>query len=278
MALAQNIVDQIGNSTTTLLGNQRFIDTAIAQVTITPENFQGIAGFVFDIIESDTLRLQSSITDHYTEDNQAIQNQVAQKPLQFTIRGLVGESVINDIGILPEKGSFRDKLTNITAYLPGLTGQTLQALRRIDKVREIKKRFDDNENLFSIFKDLLISPRETRQAKAFGFFYALWGGTDETVTTLSREAPVPFTVDTPWHTFTNMMILDLKATQGPDSKEITSFEITFKQLRFAKTILVQTAEERLAHPQSVEKDKGKTQGPRSVLFKIFNFGKRLLGF
>lgn len=51
----------------------------------------GIAGFLFDIRGEESAEVSSEITDHYVEDNTAIQDQVALKPEIITVRGMVAE-------------------------------------------------------------------------------------------------------------------------------------------------------------------------------------------
>src|ERR1700729_4349756 len=60
--------------------------------------------------------LQSDITDHYIEDNTALQDQIALKPEEVTTHGFIGE--LNDVAppILAAVQAIADKLTVIDAY------------------------------------------------------------------------------------------------------------------------------------------------------------------
>lgn len=51
----------------------------------------GIAGFLFDITGDEWIELTSQVTDHYTEANTAIQDNIALEPEKVTVRGLVAE-------------------------------------------------------------------------------------------------------------------------------------------------------------------------------------------
>lgn len=53
----------------------------------------GIAGFIFDIDDETEMALRSEITDHWTEENVAIQDHIALLPEEITVRGLVAEVV-----------------------------------------------------------------------------------------------------------------------------------------------------------------------------------------
>lgn len=68
------------------------LSTLEKQAIIRPENPPpGIAGFLFDIRGEETAEMTADVTDHYVEDNTAIQDQVALKPEIITVRGLVAE-------------------------------------------------------------------------------------------------------------------------------------------------------------------------------------------
>lgn len=68
------------------------VSTLQNKAIVRPDNPpRGIAGFLFDIRQEETIELNSDITDHYVEDNTAIQDQVALKPEMITLRGLVAE-------------------------------------------------------------------------------------------------------------------------------------------------------------------------------------------
>lgn len=51
----------------------------------------GIAGFLFDIPGDEWIELESEITDHYTEANTAVQDNIALRPERVTLRGIVAE-------------------------------------------------------------------------------------------------------------------------------------------------------------------------------------------
>lgn len=51
----------------------------------------GIAGFLFSIPEEEEINLKCDITDHFLEDNTSVVDQIALKPEEVTVRGLVAE-------------------------------------------------------------------------------------------------------------------------------------------------------------------------------------------
>ena len=60
----------------------------VGKYVVSPVVNLGIGGLAFDIFEEHKVELQSDITDHYVEDNTAIQDQIANRPLKFTLRGI----------------------------------------------------------------------------------------------------------------------------------------------------------------------------------------------
>jgi uncharacterized Fe-S center protein len=81
----------ITGSLASLSNNVNFLSSATQQAIVKPEDFKGIAGFVFDVITLDSIELSSDITDHYIEDNTAINDHIALKPEIIRVEGLVGE-------------------------------------------------------------------------------------------------------------------------------------------------------------------------------------------
>ena len=59
---------------------------------VTPNSFPpGVNGFVFDVIDDETIQLDADITDSWIETNSTIQDHIALKPVRFTLKGYVGE-------------------------------------------------------------------------------------------------------------------------------------------------------------------------------------------
>lgn len=65
---------------------------------------------------------------------------------------------------------------------------------------------------------------QNKQQKAFQKFYGYW------------KSKTLFTIQTPWRKFNNVAILSIDANQDEDTEEMSTFEIVFKQLRFAKDV------------------------------------------
>lgn len=182
--------------------------------------------------------LESDITDHYIEDNTAINDQIALRPESITVHGVVGE--INNV--TPEKLRIlkvaAEKLSVISAYTPALSATAIAVYNQAEQVyntaltvkksgvaawQSLNKTGTLNEISSNGLRDDEPSESQTIQQVYFQQFYGHW-----------RNRKL-FTVQTPWAIFNNMAIKSLRAIQSQDSLVITDFEITFKMIRIAKT-------------------------------------------
>lgn len=250
----------IADSITTFSNNLAFISSATKQAVVKPQNFEGIAGFLFDIPKREEINLSADITEHYIENNTVINDHIALKPETLTLEGFVGELKFKSNRSLPILGGVVDKLNLIDGFFPDITTQANQLYTQTENALNVANQAKKNtENIYGLFNDLDSSSKETKQAKAFYFFYALWQ---------SREV---FTVDTPWHVFTNMFIIDLKAMQE-ENNYLTNFSVTLKKIRFAENIQVKQRQGRNGQQNSKISNNGKTKGktkPVSFLRGLF---------
>lgn len=201
--------------------------------------------FLFDYEGEQTVALESDITDHFVEDNTAIQDQWALKPEIVTTHGFIGE--LNDISpkALQLLQTLADKLVVISAYTPVLSTTALIAYNEAFFLYQTAANAANSaisawssingtggENVIGstglqgdVFNASTgkISNNQNKQQVAFQQFYGYW------------RARTLFTVQTPWAIFQNMAIASLRAIQSPETRVITDFEVRFKMLRFAET-------------------------------------------
>lgn len=196
--------------------------------------------FLFHYEGEQTVGLESDITDHFIEDNTAVQDQIALKPEIITTHGFIGE--LNDI---PPKAlaivkTIADKLTAIVAYTPVVT-ETAQlaysealllyqvAQNAVNAAISTWSSITGEGNGQAVIGSSGIALSEAPQNKqqvAFQQFYGWW-----------RNRTL-FTVQTPWAVFQNMAIKSLRAIQDAETNVISDFELSFKMIRVAQTIAV----------------------------------------
>lgn len=207
---------------------------------INPANGQPLQpppALLFHYEGEQTVAIESDITDHYVEDNTAIQDQIALKPEVITTHGFIGE--LNDVppAALAAVQQVADKLTTIGAYVPGLSLSALIAYQEAFFLYQVAA--NTANSAVSAWNTVTGSggttvigasgiqtqqPNQTKQQLMFQQFYGYW-----------RNRTL-FTVQTPWAIFQNMAIKSLRAIQDAQTNVITDFEVQFKMIRFASTI------------------------------------------
>ena len=201
--------------------------------TVTSET-TGIGGFELTIREDESIKLENSITDYYAEDNSSLQDNIALKPLTFTINGIVAEKyqdvrVSSSIAgqymsvlapalqLVPDIGSF---LLEKAFVIEAMIGELMSTINTgLDVINEMLK--PENDSGEEQQQENQSEP--TNQQKAFIFFYSAYK---------SREL---FEVALPWCTINNCAIESVEMTQPASTRMLSTLKITFKQMNFAST-------------------------------------------
>lgn len=198
------------------------------QAIIRPNNPPvGIAGFLFDIPLEDRVSLRSAITDSFVEDNTAIQDQIALSPEEISVRGLVAELVQTT-----EQLKKLLAVQNPLGATPGMEVRITEGQAQKMKQAAAAKAgatvaIAPADSLYSIYTSQAPGPpSQTKQSRAFGYFYQLWKG---------RQM---FSVETPWGFFTSMAITSVDVIQPEESRGQSELAITFKKIRIAQEVTV----------------------------------------
>ena len=206
------------------------IDTA---ALVTPQEDVGFNGWLFHIPQDSSLEFNSNITDHYVENNKAVQDNVSLQPIEYTVTGLIGELNWRDVYDKTQQAvaAVEDKLPILSILTPELTAQALQTFNLVDKAYNTAKKLeklagDNNDD--GVYEQFLkqagksftsaIPGKLKQQELAVNFFFWAWQG---------RKL---FRVQTPWRIFENMVIKSCRANQSESGKTATNLVITFKQL------------------------------------------------
>lgn len=248
-----------------------YLDSLTSRYLIKPKSVSGIGGFVFDYEGEETLNLHADITDHYTEDNTAIQDHVARNPTHLTMRGFVAELVYKpQAGILGTLESIQNRLTTVPAYLgkytPGSVATIQKALTKTQStINQIDQAVSRVQNVVGLFGNAAAG--QTKQEIAFTKLSALW------------ETNQMMIVETPFGIFGNMLIEDLIFVQGEDTRQWSDITVKLKAMRFAstQTASIDFKSGRAAPQGESQVNKGSTKGTpvaqsvlRGLLPKAFN--------
>lgn len=189
--------------------------------------------FLFHYEEEQKVRLESDITDHFVEDNTSLQDQIALKPVTVSTNGFIGE--LNDIPppALAALKLVADKLSMLTPFNPQLS-ITAQLAYNNAAQAYATARVVANTAISAWDSIINGGPSQTLQQVAYTKFFAYW------------KSRTLFTVQTPWAIHQDMAIKSLDANQDGDTRMITGFSISFKQVQFASTKLSTTFQGRAA--------------------------------
>ena len=176
--------------------------------------------FLFHIIGEQAVNAQSDITDHYVENNTALQDHIAIRPTNVTVSGYIGE--LNNVvpkALLPLKQAV-DRLGILDGYLPAITNTALRAYNTASQAYAAAQKAS------SAYKKITgAGVEQTKQQVAYAYFYNRF---------LNRQL---FQVQTPYGMFDSMAIQSLRVTQTEGDKNQSDFEITFKKIKMAQTLL-----------------------------------------
>lgn len=216
------------------LNNLGNFQSSLQQYVVTPANAFGLAGFVFDIEGEARVELNNDITDHYVEDNSAVQDHIAVKPKRITLRNYVGELVHKQDNTTdtPLQQAVQ-KLTVLTAALPTLAIGAQQAYNLFQQQSAGASSFGQavtadssaGANLYALAKNL-VSAQNNKQQAAYQYLKAL------------RDQKMIFSIQTPFEFMTSMAIENIIMIQPEETTYMSSVSVTFKEIRPASTLTI----------------------------------------
>ena len=185
---------------------------------------ENVGGFVFDISGTAQHTLESDITDHYVEDNTAIQDHWALKPESIVLKNYQGELVYANKSLPTTKNKVPVKLSVSSVIVPNILPQTQQNQKAINIIQNNNNNANidtSQTDLASQFQGIKNSTGATRQQKAYQFFKTI------------RANRTLITVVTPYGTFNNIAIANIVPFQDEDTEMMSTFTLTLKEMRFA---------------------------------------------
>lgn len=216
----------------------------------------GIAGYRLDVRLKENPTYTTDIPDNYVEDGSYVNDHFIDKPLIVTLEGEVADlnykSISNDLLI---DNIISDKYLGITETLyPNFRSN--QISQRIDKViddikySEIAEGINKTGDIYSPFQ----GGREKETLNFMDFMERI------------QNARMPVKIETASKTYENMGLISFAPVRDQVTNTAIGYVATFKQLRFAKTILVEVQKQTKNPTKSVKnkvaskKDKGTVTG------------------
>lgn len=214
------------------------IDTSNFDVTGITSGYDNKA-FVFDLKKEYKLTLSSDITDHYVEDNIAIQDHIGLKPVMLDVAGSISEINLIDTKISKPKQKENDNLFNsldsylsrmgsLTSFAPNIVNQSLDIYNSakfvystVNKIINLNKETVSKSGIDYTEGYDIDRIKQTKQFEWIDWFKTQW------------EHRASFTIVTPYGVFSDMYIMELNSSQPENSRYITNLNIRFKQIRRA---------------------------------------------
>mgnify|MGYP007049376023 CR=1 FL=1 len=245
----------------------------------TKEEFPHEISLYFNIIQEHSISLQSQITDHYIENNTAVQDQIAKSPLVVTLKGLVGEVVFEAPKSFYDKAdsfiedkfgfSVADKLGPIASLYPPVSNLNQVARNTVQYVEASVNRY---KQIIGSAVDLFTGDqKETKLREVFRKLQVL------------RANDALLTIITPYtendYPLANMAIQSITLRQGNENY-VSDLEVTLKQLNFSDTGTTEPNTDVMskynATQRTEEANHGKAQGVEtnnSILYNTFGGGR-----
>ncbi len=179
---------------------------------------EGIAGFLFDIPQSEEVSLQAQITDHFTQENYAIQDHIAISPIKITLTGEIGNLVFSENRFSQFVNTVLDRLGPLGVLSPQQSQSARQALSEINRLQSAaQSAVTQFRNLSDAFSPnpAGTDPQQRAYFKLQGMFN-------------SRSI---ISVQTPWKTFPSMAIESLSFSQDEETKDKSTITAVFKEIR-----------------------------------------------
>lgn len=193
-----------------------------------------IGGFEFDYIGEEKVSGGAEITDHYSENNQFMQDHKSVKPTILIVRGFVAQTVFSTTSVLNVIKSLSSALAPVTPYLgtysPGTAAAMVAAVSQTD---QIINQLQQIVGLGNTITKLVGASGITKVQAAYNTLDAL------------RNQATPFAVVTPWAVFGDvpgnghgpMMIESLDMTSPEETRGWADIVVRLKEIRVAPSLL-----------------------------------------
>lgn len=241
----------------------------IKEYFIVGEGTQGLANLRLDIVGEESLSVDSDVTDHYVESNQAYQDQISLKPKIYTISGEVGELVWYQKDKASQVfGQVAQRLEGVTSLLPvrsrgfnQMKNYVMKAAQWVDTASNAASKIANLSNqLIGYDSDNEEVTRSiTHQQQAYSELLAM------------RDNRNPVSIQTPWGILKDYVITNLKLTQPKETKDKSTISITFKEFRTTSITTVAFDPEKYQgnalYENQPETKNGKTEGEDKSISK-----------
>lgn len=224
----------------------------------------GIAGFKFHIPQTEQVKLESEITDYYSDINSNYQDHVVRKPITITMTGLVGDYFYSVNQIEDMLAMVVPTLSLVKQFLPQITSAAKQMIikkydeRAVEDLafspsssdltqQNLDNLLDENSGLSFADNFGIKTSKSVGTSYQFNFnamdLFTLFQNLYKLKSAQTRaflffealwKSSALFSVETTWKRFDNMAILSVQPLRD-ENADITQFQVTMKQLNFTQS-------------------------------------------
>lgn len=184
-----------------------------------------IGGFEFNYIGEETLEAGADITDHYMENNTFFHDHKSVKPTIITCRGFVSELSYSKKGLLAMLSQLQTALTVVqpyqNRYAPGTAAKMSNVVSQADTIVSQLSSIANTAN--SVMKLVGILSK-TECQKAYTKLEDL------------RQQDFSVAVVTPFKTFPDMFIENVRMVSPDDTRGWTDITVRLKEIRYTPSL------------------------------------------
>lgn len=229
---------------------------------------QGIGGFTFSIPTGEELQLTCQITDHYAEDNAAMQDHITLDPVRMTLRGQVGELVYVQSTAEKFVNQVLDRLGPLAALSPSAQEASVSVRQFAAQYNQLNQAISTAATVAAAAAGVSADIANPDQA---GNFFGYYPGNPQRTKQQSayvdlrkkRDSRQLLTVVTPWDTHPNMVIESLTFSQDETTKDVSTVEVTLKEFRAVNILRLRAASLGRAASQKAKKVQNNPAAPEN---------------
>lgn len=260
-----------GNINSVLSGADLLTSLINSVALVSPQEDKGLNGWLFHIPKDNNLSFESDITDHYVENNTAVQDHIALKPEEYSVSGLIGELNYRDVydKTQTDMREAQSKFPMIGIIAPKLTQQAMQAMNTVERAYSVAEKvygLTGQDNTPDVYKQFLeetegkfSDSKHKQQQLAVNYFYWAWK---------SRKL---FKVQTPWRIFDNMVIKSCRVTQNEETDTVTDITLNFKKINVIDYVIEEQeskmGRQAVQAQTKINKGTSKTEAKQGLLLK-----------
>ena len=191
---------------------------------ISPNSRTTFAGFKMDLLENETIMGSANSTAHIVEDNSFINDHITVEPKKIMLSGIVSEIQLNN-DISPEQQAEEHRFNNPPNDIVDKQDDdsTTQSQRRIEDAQRQNTEGEVLTPTGDVYSSVEGRITGTRQRKSLAFVQTL------------ADNKILLSISTRVGFYPNMHIESFSMTTNQKTDTQSILQITFSELRFAKT-------------------------------------------